>query len=49
MGYIKLEYCPYEFKYQLVSWAVTYKNIKKHKAQAMTKKALYHMWYNRNK
>lgn len=49
MAYIKLEYCPYEHKYQLVHWAVTYKGFKKYKAQQISKKALYAMWYNRNK
>tara|TARA_R100000700_G_C3115219_1_gene106530 strand:+ start:457 stop:609 length:153 start_codon:yes stop_codon:yes gene_type:complete len=48
-SYIKVETCPYAYKYQLVQWAVTYKGLKKHKAQQIPKNALYAMWYNRNK
>ena len=49
MSYIKMDYCPYSYKYELVQWAVTYKGLKKHKALKISKNGLYAMWYNRNK
>ena len=48
MSYNTYKWCPYEHKYELVQWAVTYKGLKRYKAQKISKQGLYAMWYKRN-
>jgi hypothetical protein len=48
MAYNAYKWCPYEYKYQLVDWAVKWYGMKRYKAQKIKKQGLYAMWYKRN-
>jgi len=39
-------FCPYRYKYELVDWAMNRFKMKKSKANSMSKKQLYAIWFN---
>ena len=39
--------CPYRKKYELVNWLVKYRGFTKTKAERLTKRQCYAIWYGR--
>jgi len=42
---MRIKYCPYEHKYELVNWLVKDRGWKHHKANKLLKNQLYAIWY----